>query len=133
MPKRERAEYVRLLVHDPELLRGPNPGGAQIASRSGGAASSSVADSAKICEQFACCAHACFRPVSLGDVVKDEDNSVDFSGFVANRGGAVVNRPLGPVLGNEDGMVGEADDIAFPENSLNGVLDRMPSSSRSRW
>ena len=32
---------------------------------------------------------------------------------VADRGGAVVNRPLGAIPGNEDGVIRQPDDCAF--------------------
>ena len=49
---------------------------------------------------------------------------------VPDRGGAVVNRPFGAVLGDEDRVIRQPDDPAFPQRSGCGVLDRAAGSAR---
>ena len=48
----------------------------------------------------------------LADVPEDQHAADDVALGVPDRGGAVVNRPLRPVLGDQDGVVRQPDDLA---------------------
>ena len=47
------------------------------------------------------------------------------AGLVPHRGGAVVDRPLRPVPGDEDGVVRQPDDRPLAQGPEGGVLDRL--------
>ena len=63
----------------------------------------------------------------LGDVAEGQDDAPDVPGFVPDRRGAVGDRPLGPVAGDQERMVGQADDGAVAEHPGDRMLDRLAS------
>ena len=62
-------------------------------------------------------------PPPLADVPEDQDGPDDPPGRVPDRGGAVVDGPLGAVPGDQERVVGQADDHALPQRPEGGVLD----------
>lgn len=63
--------------------------------------------------------------MALGDVVEDHDDAHDISVVVADGGGAVVDRRFRAVLGDEDGVVGEADDRAQADGLVDRAFDEL--------
>ena len=59
------------------------------------------------------------------DVPKDQHAAEDVALLVPDRGGAVVNRALRPVLRDQDGVVRQPDDLAVPQRPQGRVLDRL--------
>ena len=61
----------------------------------------------------------------LGDVAEHQHAAGDAAVGAAHRRGAVVDRPLGAVAGDQDGVVGEADDGAFAQRPQGRIVDRL--------
>ena len=62
-------------------------------------------------------------PLPLADISEDQDGPDDPPGRVPDRGRTVVDGPLGAVPGDQDGVVGQADDGPLPQRPEGGVLD----------
>ena len=60
---------------------------------------------------------------ALADVPEHQHHTGDFAPLVADRGGAVVNRSVRPVFGDEQAVVRQPDDHAIPQGSNRGTLD----------
>ena len=73
---------------------------------------------------FAGCQCA-LRFASGRDVMKDHDGADDCVVCVADRRGAVLDRPLGAVTTDQRGVIRESDDVAAGERLLDGVLCRL--------
>ena len=67
-----------------------------------------------------------FEFSAFGDVVEDHDDAGDVAGFIAGGCGAVVDMEFGFVFGDEDGVVGEADDGAIADGPGDGAFDGEP-------
>ena len=67
-----------------------------------------------------------FGHAALGDVAEDENDADHFAGAVADGGAAVVDADLSAILGDEEGVVGEADDGAEAADLVDGVFDGSP-------
>src|SRR5262249_20583888 len=64
----------------------------------------------------------------LRHVPEGEDHAYRLAARTPDRSGAVVNRPFGPVLGEQHGMIAQADDGTLPEYPGNRVLHRLAGS-----
>ncbi len=74
------------------------------------------------CEFFG--THQCaFGHAAFGDVAEDENDADHFAGAVADGGAAVVDADLGAILGDEEGVVGQADDCAEAANLVDRVFN----------
>ncbi len=65
-------------------------------------------------------------PPLFGHVPEDQHDADELARRVPDRGGAVVNRALRPVLGDQDRVVRQSDDDPFPQHLLHRVLHRLP-------
>ena len=70
------------------------------------------------------------RPPPLGHVAEDQHHAVHAPAGAPDRGAAVVDRPLGAVPGDQQRMVGQADDHPLAQHALRRALDRSPGSAR---
>ncbi len=69
-----------------------------------------------------------FGRSALGHVAEDQHRPDGRSRIVPDRCGAVVDRPLFPVPGNENRVVRHPNHSPLPQGSDGGVLDWLPSS-----
>ena len=60
----------------------------------------------------------------LGHIPEDQDHPDDLVLMVLDRRGAVGDRPLGPVAGDQGGVVGQADHDPLADHPGDRVLDR---------
>ncbi len=65
-----------------------------------------------------------FLPPALTDVAKHQHHARDGPSCVANRSGAVIDRPFRAVLGDQQRVVGEPDDQALAQGPRGRILDR---------
>ena len=65
-----------------------------------------------------------FVPALLGNIPEDKDDSDDFALLVLDRRRAVGDRPLGPVAGDQGGVVCQADHDSLADHPGDWVLDR---------
>ena len=63
---------------------------------------------------------------SLGHVAEDHDDADDPPAVVPDRRGAVLDGRLGAVAGDQDGVVGQADDDPLADDPVDRVLGRLP-------
>ena len=68
--------------------------------------------------------------LSLGDAAEDEHDAVNAALLVADRRGAVVDRRLRAVPGDEKRVIRQPDDAPFAKRPLGRVLDRAGGSPR---
>ena len=74
------------------------------------------------CEFFG--THQCaFGHAAFGDVAEDEDDADHLAGTVANGCTAVVDADFGSIFGDEEGVVGQADDSAEAADLVDGVFN----------
>ncbi len=66
-------------------------------------------------------------PPAFGAVAEDQDDPGDLARIVADRGGTVFDRSLGPVPGDEQAVIGQPDDCPIPQGVGGGVLGGPPS------
>src|SRR5207302_2693421 len=64
---------------------------------------------------------------AIGDVTKDEDDAGDSARAIANGRTAVVDGSLGAVGRDQDGAVGQADDVTLAEDAGDRALDDLPA------
>jgi hypothetical protein len=72
-----------------------------------------------------------FVPLQFGDIAEDQDDANHLSGFVANWGSAVVDRNFWAGLGQQHGVVGQADDFALAQHFADWALDDGPRALRN--
>ena len=65
-----------------------------------------------------------FGAAALADVVKDHDDAENVALFIADRGGAVVDRPFGAVAREQDRVVGKTDDGSLANGLGYGAFDQ---------
>ena len=69
------------------------------------------------------------RPLLLAHVPDDQDGPDDLTSLIPDRGCNVVDRPLGAVPGNQDGVVRQADDDPLLSTSRTGLSTGLRVSS----
>jgi hypothetical protein len=74
-------------------------------------------------QNFSILAISLFRPPLFGRIAKHQDDAGNASILVPNGRRAVGNGPLGPVPGDEHGMVAQANDLTFAQGPGDGILD----------
>jgi hypothetical protein len=72
-----------------------------------------------------CVLEGLFVTAAFGAVAEDEDDPSEFAGLVPDRCGGVLDGPLGTVLGDEQAVIGEADDRSVAQGTHGGVLGRL--------
>ena len=65
------------------------------------------------------------QALPIGDVAEDEDHAGGRAALFLDGGAAVVDRSLDPILGDQNRMVGQADDDVVAKHAIDRVLDRL--------
>ena len=66
-----------------------------------------------------------FRPSPLGNIAEDQYASGDASLLIADGRGAVVDRSFRAIFRNQDSMVRQPDNGAFPQHPLSRIFNAL--------
>src|SRR6185437_2083418 len=69
-----------------------------------------------------------FCPPAFGDIAEYKDRSPDIAVAIPDGSSAIVYRHLRSMSADKDRVIGEPNDLAFPQYTGDGALDRGASS-----